>query len=253
MAAFETRGGVVDTALGCGPVLDSIKTRHSFQMLLLMQMLRQIRGWGDSAIVYDPAMEYTRRFLPPKARHHSQPARQAMPVLGTSRRSCGQARKQTQLQYRCSKPRKTGASSSSRFRSRSSRICCTTDRPREELVEWMSNPKEIDDRVAPTEVANFIDHAAPLKELADWPLSVRSQRAFGSCRARVLATENGPQRSGPNHARDGSSSPRFQRARSPSSALTKQVLLRHQHQCSENSDLDCGLDLFAGGERVGSS
>jgi hypothetical protein len=29
-------------------------------------------------------------------------------------------------------------------------------------------------------------------------------------------------------------------------ALTNQVLFRHQHQCSENSDRDCGLDLFAG-------
>src|ERR1700678_1727041 len=31
----------------------------------------------------------------------------------------------------------------------------------EELIEWMSNPKEIDNRVARTEVANFIDHTAP--------------------------------------------------------------------------------------------
>jgi hypothetical protein len=31
-----------------------------------MQMLRQIRGRGDSAIVYDPALEYTRRFYDPR-------------------------------------------------------------------------------------------------------------------------------------------------------------------------------------------
>jgi hypothetical protein len=31
----------------------------------------------------------------------------------------------------------------------------------EELIEWMSNPKEIDNRVARTEVANFIDASAP--------------------------------------------------------------------------------------------
>ena len=33
---------------------------------LIMQMLRQIRGRGDSAIVYDPALEYTRRFYDPR-------------------------------------------------------------------------------------------------------------------------------------------------------------------------------------------
>ena len=53
---------------------------------IIMQMLRQIRSRGDSAIVYDPALEYTRRFYDPKTRHHSQSARPAMPLLGTSRR-----------------------------------------------------------------------------------------------------------------------------------------------------------------------
>jgi len=33
---------------------------------LIMQMLRQIRGRGDFAIVYDPALEYTRRFYDPR-------------------------------------------------------------------------------------------------------------------------------------------------------------------------------------------
>ena len=33
---------------------------------LIMQILRQIRGRGDSAIVYDPALEYTRRFYDPR-------------------------------------------------------------------------------------------------------------------------------------------------------------------------------------------
>ena len=32
---------------------------------IIMQMLRQIRSRGDSAIVYDPALEYTRRFYDP--------------------------------------------------------------------------------------------------------------------------------------------------------------------------------------------
>ena len=33
---------------------------------IIMQTLRQIRGRGDSAIVYDPALEYTRRFYDPR-------------------------------------------------------------------------------------------------------------------------------------------------------------------------------------------
>jgi len=40
----------------------------------------------------------------------------------------------------------------------------------------MSNPKEIDNRVARTEVANFIDASAPRKELACWRLSARWQK-----------------------------------------------------------------------------
>jgi hypothetical protein len=53
---------------------------------IIMQMLRQIRSRGDSAIVYDPALGVHAPLLRPETRHHSQSARPAMPLLGASRR-----------------------------------------------------------------------------------------------------------------------------------------------------------------------
>src|SRR5271166_3991248 len=100
---------------------------------IIMQMLRQIRSRGDSAIVYDPALEYTRRFYDPKHDIILNPLDRRCPT-GDQPRSCAPVQKRTRSRCRCSSLRRTKkASSFSRFRSRSSLICCAMDRPRRSL------------------------------------------------------------------------------------------------------------------------
>jgi len=70
---------------------------------IIMQMLRQIRGRGDSAIVYDPPLEYKRRFYDPKHNIILNPLDRRCPT-GDQPKNCGQVRKRTQLPSRCSSP-----------------------------------------------------------------------------------------------------------------------------------------------------
>ncbi len=54
---------------------------------LMFQVLRQVQSRGDSAIVYDPAREYVRRFYnPERGDVILNPLDKRCPVLGTSGR-----------------------------------------------------------------------------------------------------------------------------------------------------------------------
>ena len=53
---------------------------------LMFQVLRQVRSRGDSAIVYDPAREFVKRFYDPDARRRNpESTGQTLPLLGASR------------------------------------------------------------------------------------------------------------------------------------------------------------------------
>jgi len=97
---------------------------------MIMQMLRQIRGRGDSAIVYDPALEYTRRFYDPKRDLILNPLDRRCPYWGPAEelRTSSEA---DAIAVSLFQPRRTKrASSFLRFRSKFSHICCAMDRPR---------------------------------------------------------------------------------------------------------------------------
>ncbi len=54
---------------------------------LMFQVLRQVQSRGDSAIVYDPAREYVRRFYnPERGDVILNPLDKRCPLLGTSGR-----------------------------------------------------------------------------------------------------------------------------------------------------------------------
>jgi len=72
---------------------------------IIMQMLRQIRSRGDSAIVYDPALEYTRRFYDPKHDIILNPLDRRCPYWGPAE-ELRTSSERTQSRCRCSSPRR---------------------------------------------------------------------------------------------------------------------------------------------------
>ncbi|MDQ2843573.1 MAG: type IV secretion system DNA-binding domain-containing protein [Acidobacteriota bacterium] len=128
---------------------------------LIRQMLTQIRDSGETAIVYDPALEYTPQFYAPErgdiilnpldertpywslgdeVRHHAE----AMTLAASLFPERGEENR-----FFVDSPRKIFAH-------------LLTHRPTpQELTRWMCQPEEIDKRVAGTELASLIDARAP--------------------------------------------------------------------------------------------
>jgi hypothetical protein len=127
---------------------------------LIMQILRQIRGRGDSAIVYDPALEYTRRFYDPRQDIILNPLDKRCPYWGPAeelrRSSEADAIAVSLFQPPQDKKGEFFVEIPQQIFAHLLRYGPTP----QQLIEWMSHPKEIDDRVAGTEVANFIDWSA---------------------------------------------------------------------------------------------
>jgi type IV secretory pathway TraG/TraD family ATPase VirD4 len=128
---------------------------------IIMQLLRQIRARGESVIIYDPALEYTRRFLdlsrgdvvlnPLDARcPYWGPAEELLrdSEAGAIAASLFQPREDKKGEFFTEIPQQIFAHLL-RFRPTPT-----------ELIAWLSNPIEIDRRVAGTELANYIDPAA---------------------------------------------------------------------------------------------
>jgi hypothetical protein len=128
---------------------------------IIFQLLRQIQARGDSAIIYDPALEFTKRFLDQsRGDVILNPLDKRCPYWGPSEELI--------------RPSEADAIAASLFQPREDKKGeFFTEIPQQvfshllkygptptELIEWMSNPAEIDNRVARTEVANFIDRAA---------------------------------------------------------------------------------------------
>jgi type IV secretory pathway TraG/TraD family ATPase VirD4 len=128
---------------------------------IIMQFLRQIQSRGESAIIYDPALEYTRRFLDLKRGDVVlNPLDKRCPYWGPAeellRNSEADAIAASLFQPAQDKKGEFFTEIPQQIFAHLLRYGPTPT----ELIEWMSNPAEIDRRVAGTENANYIDRSA---------------------------------------------------------------------------------------------
>ena len=128
---------------------------------LMFQVLRQVRSRGDSAIVYDPAREFVKRFYDPsRGDVILNPLDRRCPYWGPAEelRSRSEAKalaaslfqppQDKKGEFFIESPQKIFA------------FLMAYGPTPEELVEWMSNPEEIDRRLKGTEHAHLIDPRA---------------------------------------------------------------------------------------------
>jgi hypothetical protein len=128
---------------------------------IILQVLRQIRARDDSAIIYDPALEFTRRFYEPsRGDVILNPLDKRCPYWGPSeelrRSSEADALAVSLFQHPQDKKGEFFVEIPQQIFAHLLRYGPSP----KELIEWMSTPAEIDRRVAGTEVANYIDRAA---------------------------------------------------------------------------------------------
>ena len=128
---------------------------------LLMQMLQQIEHRGESAIVYDPAGEFTERFYSPKRGDwilNPLDARSPYWTPASELRNPAEARTIATSLYQPTNDKKGEF-----FTETPQKIFAHLLKYRpspQELVQWMSNEDEIDRRVEGTELAQMIAKGA---------------------------------------------------------------------------------------------
>ncbi len=128
---------------------------------LMFQVLRQVQSRGDSAIVYDPAREYVRRFYnPERGDVILNPLDKRCPYWGPAEelrsRSEAKALASSLFQPPQDKKGEFFIESPQKIFAFLMAYGPTPD----ELVQWMSNPEEIDRRLKGTEHAHLIDPKA---------------------------------------------------------------------------------------------
>ena len=128
---------------------------------LMLQVLRQVQSRGDSAIVYDPAREYVRRFYDPERGDVIlNPLDKRCPYWGPAEelRSRSEAKALSVSLFQPPQERKGEffIESPQKIFAFLMAYGPTPD----ELVRWMSNPEEIDRRLKGTEHAHLIDPRA---------------------------------------------------------------------------------------------
>jgi len=128
---------------------------------LMFQVLRQVRSRGDSAIVYDPAREFVKRFYDPtRGDVILNPLDNRCPYWGPAEelrsRSEAKALAASLFQPPQDKKGEFFIESPQKIFAFLMAYGPTPD----ELVEWMSNPQEIDRRLKGTEHAHLIDSHA---------------------------------------------------------------------------------------------
>lgn len=128
---------------------------------LIFQVLRQVRSRGDSAIVYDPAREFLKRFYDPsRGDVILNPLDKRCPYWGPAdelrSRSEAKALAASLFQPPQDKKGEFFIESPQKIFAFLMAYGPTPD----ELVEWMSNPEEIDRRLQGTEHAHLIDPRA---------------------------------------------------------------------------------------------
>jgi hypothetical protein len=124
---------------------------------LIMQMLRQIQSRGESAIIYDPACEFVRRFYDPKRGDIIlNPLDGRCPYWGPAEEL---RRKAEAKAIAASLYQPTSDKKGEFFTETPQKIFAhllTFGPSPQELVKWMSDPSEIDKRVAKTELASIL-------------------------------------------------------------------------------------------------
>jgi type IV secretory pathway TraG/TraD family ATPase VirD4 len=128
---------------------------------LMFQMLRQVQSRGDAAIVYDPAREFVKRFYnPSRGDVILNPLDKRCPYWGPAdelrSRSEAKALAASLFQPPQDKKGEFFIESPQKIFAFLMAYGPTPD----ELVEWMSNPEEIDRRLKGTEHAHLIDSRA---------------------------------------------------------------------------------------------
>jgi type IV secretory pathway TraG/TraD family ATPase VirD4 len=128
---------------------------------LMFQVLRQVRSRGDSAIIYDPSREFVRRFYDPQRGDVIlNPLDKRCPYWGPAEelrsRSEAKALAVSLFQPPQDKKGEFFIESPQKIFAFLMAYGPTPD----ELVEWMSNPEEIDRRLQNTEHAHLIDPRA---------------------------------------------------------------------------------------------
>ncbi len=128
---------------------------------IMLQILRQIKSRGDSAIVYDPAREFVQRFYDPNNGDVIlNPLDKRCPYWGPSeelrRRSEAKALAVSLFQSPQDKKGEFFIESPQKIFA----FLMAYGPTPEELVKWMSDPQEIDRRVKGTEHAHLIDPKA---------------------------------------------------------------------------------------------
>jgi hypothetical protein len=128
---------------------------------IILQMLRQIRGRGDSAIVYDPALEFTSRFYD-AARGDVilNPLDKRCPYWGPSEELRRSSEADALAVSLFQQPQDRKGEFFVEIPQQIFAYLLRFGPTPKELIQWMSNPAEIDKRVAGTEVANYIDKSA---------------------------------------------------------------------------------------------
>jgi type IV secretory pathway TraG/TraD family ATPase VirD4 len=129
--------------------------------MIMLQLLRQIKHRGDSAIVYDPAREFVKRFYDPKNGDVIlNPLDKRCPYWGPAeelrRRSEAKALAVSLFQPPQDKKGEFFIESPQKIFA----FLMAYGPTAEELVKWMSDPQEIDRRVKGTEHAQLIDPKA---------------------------------------------------------------------------------------------
>jgi type IV secretory pathway TraG/TraD family ATPase VirD4 len=125
---------------------------------LLFQVLRQVRSRGDSAIVYDPAREYVKRFYDPtKGDIILNPLDKRCPYWGPAEdlRTRSEAKALAVSLFQPPQDRK-GEFFIESPQKIFAFLMAYGPTP-EQLIQWMSNPEEIDRRLKGTEHAHLID------------------------------------------------------------------------------------------------
>ena len=128
---------------------------------LILQMLRQIQARGESAIIYDPACEYIQRFYDAERGDIVlNPLDARCPYWGPSEEL---RRKAEAKAIAASLYQPTSDKKGEFFTETPQKLFAhllTFGPTPQELVQWMSDPAEIDKRVADTELASILSKGA---------------------------------------------------------------------------------------------
>ena len=125
-----------------------------------MQMLQQIQQRGESAIIYDPACEFVKRFYDKNTDIILNPLDKRCPYWGPAEEL---RRKAEAKAIAASLYQPTSDKKGEFFTETPQKIFAhllTFGPTPQQLVEWMSNPDEIDKRVGGTELASIIAQGA---------------------------------------------------------------------------------------------